>query len=403
MTHSQNPTGAGRRRAGPTVRLRFAAYYGALFLASGVLLLGITYVFVDRATSDQVVSVDEGDDAPTAVDPDVPVPGAGPREVYGLTGPEQAVLMHELLVQSALALGIMALGSFALGWIVAGRVLRPIRTITATTRAISASNLDERLALDGPDDELKELGDTIDGLLARLERSFESQRQFVANASHELRSPLARQRTIAQVALDDPLATVDTLRGAHDRVLAAGIEQERLIDALLILARGQAGLELAHDLDLRDAAEAVLHDRRRRIDDDRLQLNVDLKLAPIVGDPHLVGQLIGNLVENAIRHNHPGGTIEIVTPTRNGHGVLVVANTGPVVPSDAIDLLFQPFRRLGTGRTGHREGHGLGLSIVKAIAEAHDATLTIHAPIEGGLHIDVAFPAPALGAAVVGP
>jgi signal transduction histidine kinase len=304
------------------------------------------------------------------------------------------------------AVGIMSVLSVVLGWLVAGRVLRPLCTITATTRDTSATSLHKRLGLDGPDDELKDLGDTIDHLLGRLERAFDAQHQFVANASHELRTPLARQRTVVQVAPDDPAATVESLRTAHERVLAAGAQQERLIEALLSLARGQAGRDRRQPLDLAVVTETVFQGPSMVFGHEGLDLRAELAPAPTFGDAQLVEQLIANLVDNAIRHNRPDGSIRVITNTLGGHAVLVVTNTGPLVPADAVGQLFQPFQRLSTDRDSRGEGLGLGLSIVRAIADPHAATISVHPRREGGLEIEVTFPpasTPALPEPVSGP
>jgi len=307
---------------------------------------------------------------------------------------QHASELRQLLTYSGVALAIMAAISAGLGWLVAGRVLRPLRTITAAARDISATSLHRRLALDGPDDELKELGDTFDGLLTRLEASFAAQRQFVANASHELRTPLAWQRTLVQVALADPEADFDSLRAAHQRVLTSGAHQERILEALLTLSRGQAGLDKREPFDLATLAGHVLQARQSDAQDRQLAIHSALAPARTTGDPRLAERLIANLADNALRHNVPGGYIEIVTGTKNSRAVLSVINTGPVVPAEAVDRLLQPFQRLGTDRTGYGEGLGLGLSIVQAITQAHGATLTIRPQPSGGLHAEVSFPEP---------
>jgi signal transduction histidine kinase len=312
---------------------------------------------------------------------------------------QQDAQLHQLLVNSGIALGLMAGVSIVLGWMVAGRVLRPLHTITTAARHISVTSLHERLALEGPDDELKELGDTFDDLIARLERSFDAQRRFVANASHELRTPLARQRTVAQVALGDPEATVDSLRVAHERVLAAGAQQEHLIEALLTLARGQAGLVKHEPFDLAGLTSDVLLSRREEAQARELDLRDALAPAPLVGDPRLVERLIANLVDNAILHNVANGHISVTVGTRSGHAVFSIANSGPVVPVSEIDRLFQPFQRLEVERTSHGQGIGLGLSIVRAIAEAHDATLNVRSLPGGGLDVEVSLPVLAADAA----
>jgi signal transduction histidine kinase len=410
---------ASRRQAPRrTVRLRLTMLYGGLFLASGAALLAITYVLVVHATSGFIFKGQNGaagsivtsssQKAPPhtrAGETSLSAQGPGTR---GLTRQQleaqaraleaqaerqHASVLHQLLVQSGIALAAMALASIALGWIIAGRALRPLRTITTAARRISATSLHERLALDGPDDELKELGDTFDALLARLDASFRSQRQFVANASHELRTPLARQRTVAQVALGDPDATVDSLRAAHERVLVSGAQQERLIEALLTLSRGEAGLERREPLDLAELTDQVLIARHAAAERLGVDLRAALSPARVTGDPRLVERLIANLVDNALRHNVSGGHAEVATATRRGRAVLSVSNSGPAVPSGAVERLLQPFQRLGAERTTQGDGVGLGLSIVQAIANAHGAALELEPRAGGGLRIEVSFEA----------
>jgi signal transduction histidine kinase len=307
---------------------------------------------------------------------------------------EYAGVLHLLLSRSAVALALMALLSIALGWFMAGGVLRPLRTITVAAREVSADRLGDRLALSGPRDELRELGDTFDALLARLEASFRAQRQFIANASHELRTPLARQRVISQVALADPGATIETLRTAHERVLAAGVQQQQLIEALLTLARGQAGLDKPEPFDLAAVTRHVLVARQTDAKTRNVALHTALDPAPTAGSSPLAEQLAANLVDNALRHNVPGGRVDISTGMRNSRAVLSVLNTGPAVPAAALDRLFQPFQRLAADRTSRGEGLGLGLglSIVQAIADAHSASITARPQPAGGLLVEVTFP-----------
>ena len=296
-----------------------------------------------------------------------------------------------LAVVSVLALAVMAAVSMGLGWLIAGRVLRPLRTITTAARDISATDLHRRLALDGPDDEFKELGDTFDGLLARLDASFHSQRQFVANASHELRTPLARLKTLVQVTLADPNATPESLRAAHERVLASEEQLERLIEALLNLASSERDLDRREPVDLTAVTGRVLAGRRPEIERRGLQLNATLGPAGVEGNPQLVERLVANLIDNAIAHNLAGGRIDVTTATEAGQAVLSVANDGPVIGPEELDRLQQPFQRLGAARTNHGDGHGLGLSIVHAIATAHGATLAVRSQAAGGLHVTVRF------------
>ena len=411
-----------------TIRLRLTLIYGGLFLVCGAGLLAITYVLVDNTTAGYFSST--GRDgrtvagfvgtAPSAAKHGSPaqgleVSGNGPRSAAIKLPPAQAGAvthymeavaasqhaseMRQLLFYSGVALAIMAAISAGLGWLVAGRVLRPLRTITAAAKDISATSLHRRLALNGPQDELKDLGDTFDDLLGRLEASFRTQRQFVANASHELRTPLALQRTLVQVALADPDADAESLRAAHERVLASGAHQERILEALLTLTRGQAELAKRQPFDLATLAGHVLAARQSEAQDRQLTIRPALAPGPASGDPRLAERLIANLVDNALRHNAPGGHVEVVTGTSDSRAVLSVINTGPVVPAEAVDRLVEPFQRLGPDRTGHGEGLGLGLSIVQAIAQAHGAALTIHPRSSGGLHAEVSFPAlsPAVG------
>lgn len=378
-----------------TVRLRLTFLYGGLFLVCGAALLTVTYLLVSRSTP---VGIRSGSDVfPGPVPGDEPPPGMGAvikgsllKITKATAERQQDALMHQLLIQSGIALALMTVISIGLGWLVAGRILRPLRTITTAAREISATSLHQRLALDSPADELKELGDTFDELLTRLEASFKAQRQFVANASHELRTPLARQRTVGQVALADPEASVDTLRAAHERILVAGVQQERLIEALLALTRGQAGIDVREPFDLARLTGEVVDSRQAEAKTRNLTIHPKISAAPVAGNPRLTERLIANLVDNALRYNIPEGRIDVVTATANGHATLTVSNTGPQVPPGEISQIFQPFQRLGTTRTG--EGLGLGLSIVEAIATAHDATLTALARPEGGLSITIAFP-----------
>jgi signal transduction histidine kinase len=279
----------------------------------------------------------------------------------------------------------MAFASIWLGWLVAGRALQPLRTITTAAREISAGSLHKRLALAGPDDELKQLGNTFDELLARLEASFEAQRQFVANASHELRTPLTLERAQIEVALADPDASVETLTEMAQRVLATNEQQERLIEALLTLSRSQRGLDRHEPINLADVVEDAL----ATVDHSRLTVTSDLQPARTSGDPPLVERLAVNLVGNAVSHNVPRGWVSVRTATSNGRAVLVVENTGPLISPGEVDRLFQPFQR--RDRTG-ANGRGLGLSIVKSIAAAHDASVAAEPLADGGLRITVGFP-----------
>jgi signal transduction histidine kinase len=394
------PAQPARRLRPPrrTVRLKLTMLYGALFLICGAAPLGVTYFLVAKrlpvvetssgqvtvsgmSSSSEVCFAARAGGGGASTLPDI---GAlPPNGCAALLSAQRSDELDQLLIDSGIALAIMAAASIGLGWLVAGRVLQPLRTITTAARRISASNLHQRLALDGPDDELTDLGKTFNGLLARLERSFDAQRQFVANASHELRTPLARQRTLVEVALRDPDATVGSLQRAMRRVLATGEEQERLIEALLTLARSQRGLDRREPLDLGAVTGAAVSATEAEARDRGVRVNASLGAAPALGDQRLAGRLAANLVDNAVRHNVPGGWVEVVTGIRSGRSVLSVSNTGPVIPLEQVERLFQPFGRLAAARLG-RDGLGLGLSIVTAIAAAHDADLRARPLPAGG-------------------
>jgi signal transduction histidine kinase len=292
----------------------------------------------------------------------------------------------------AIALPLVVLLAVVGGWLIAGRLLRPLRAITATARDISASNLNRRLSLDGRDGEFAELGETLDDLFGRLEASFESQRHFVANASHELRTPLTAERTLLQVALADPDATAQTLRSACEQVLALEDQQERLIEALLTLATSEGGIEQWEPFDLAAVAWHVVTVRREEAEHRGVHVETRLAKAPTAGDPRLVESLVANLVDNAIRHNSGGGRVEISTAAAGSQATIRVRNTGPVIEPEQLGRLFQPFGRADGERIRHSGGHGLGLAIVQAIARAHGATLTPRAQPEGGLDVEVTFP-----------
>jgi signal transduction histidine kinase len=358
-----------------TARVRLTLLYGGLFVAAGAGLLTFVYVLYQRALSRLLVRI--------------------PRRLSGgpslAQRPVPAAAMHALLIQSAIALAVMAVVALALGWLVAGRVLRPLRKITATARRISATSLHERLALDGPDDEFKELADTLDGLLARLEAAFHAQRHFVASASHELRTPLTLDKVLLQVRLRDAGATVEQWRSTGRELLQSGQQKERLLEALLTLATSEVGVTHQLPVDLAEVTTASLRSAAPEIERRHLHLQATLSPAPLLGDPDLIERLIANLLDNAAHYNVPDGVIVITTACQDGGAVLSVANSGPVIPADEVDRLFQPFQRLATACAGNSDGHGLGLSIVRAIATAHGAALTAHAQPEGGLHINVRF------------
>lgn len=415
-----------------TVRLRLTALYGALFLVSGAVLLAITYgLAVGRPVIQQFHIVGGGGGVLKAVAGraggviracvagtlcttksrafTVPAPGpsappsplsptpASPGSVLfsnpivtSLPTPTEA---HHLLVVSVIALGIMALIAIGLGWLMAGRVLRPLRTMTATTRQISEVNLNERLAVEGPDDELKDLGDTINGLLGRLETAFEAQRRFVANASHELRTPLAMMRTSVDVARGKPQAPpeVEVLAGK----LEEGLNQaDRLLEGLLLLARAQRGaLGEVTAVALQDLVFAALVAEQDEIDRRHLAVLDGTVAGEVMGNETLLARLVANVVSNAVRHNVDHGMVIITNSARDGTASLVVDSSGPVLDEAAVRELAQPFHRLGPDRVADNNGAGLGLSIVRAIAGAHGGALRLQARPEGGLRVVIELPA----------
>jgi signal transduction histidine kinase len=369
--------------------------YGGLFLACGAVLLAVTYVLAEQAIAPggnvNLRGLSQAT-MPSGLSPFA----AGQFDALKLTLGKAIANsdLQQVLIQAPIALAIVTVVALALGWVVAGRVLRPLATISGAARRISASNLHERLSLRGPADELKSLGDTLDDLFARLEASFEAQRNFVANASHELRTPLTRERAMLQVALDDPDTTTETWRAVSREVLASNTEQESLIEALLTLASSQGGLDQREPVDMAAITSQALQARRPEVCNRGLRIETDARPAAVDGDPLLIERLAANLIDNAMRHNIPGGAVKVTTTTDGGRPVLSVASTGPVIPPADVVRLFQPFQRLQTRRAPDGQGHGLGLSIVRAIAAAHDATIEARALPAGGLAIEITFPLP---------
>jgi signal transduction histidine kinase len=347
---------------------RLAVLYTGLFLASGIVLLAIADI--------PLLTADHTTPRPTGR-----TPGPPPADV------QTAGNLPEVLRYSAVALVVLTLLSVVLGRLTAIRALRPLRDLTASARAISASTLPGRLRVDASYREFTELADTLDSLARRLAESFAAQQHFVANASHELRTPVAAQRTLLQVTLADPEATTDTLRTACQQALTLGEEQEHLIDALLTLAHGQRGIDRWEPIDLADLTRTVVLARGGQAEDRDIRLHTTLAPASVTGDPHLVASLVTNLVDNALQHNITGGAVDISTTA----GCVSIGNTGAVIHPDDVVRLFQPFQRHGADRTHRTGGHGLGLAIVAAIATAHGATLTAHARPRGGLDISVCF------------
>jgi signal transduction histidine kinase len=372
------------------VRLRLTILYGGLFLVSSAALLILTYVLMAQVFLEPSTTGGAG--------AGISDPGGIerlPPSAVNLPAQQQATTLHNFALGSAIALGAMAVVAIGLGWLMAGRVLMPLRTMTATTQRISEANLHERLAMRGPGDELKELGDTIDALLARLEGAFDAQRRFVANASHELRTPLTLERVMLETALADPDATAESLRATCEELLGTSRQQEQIIQALLTLARSQRGLEYRESFDLAVMAAEVLSARSGQAERWGLRVGTTLASAITIGDPRLAELLVTNLVDNALRHNVANGWIEVATARRVGRCVIRITNSGPIISPGGVDRLFQPFQRGGQERTTRADdgGLGLGLSIVDAIATAHGAVIRGRAQPAGGLDVEIAFPA----------
>jgi signal transduction histidine kinase len=403
------------RRSGLSIRLKLTLLYGGLFLLAGAGLLTVNYALVrsqftlpfgirvqgqgpigtelpqiTRAAGGDVLIVQELADGGRFV-----VRAPDPEALETLRRKLKEATLNQLLTQSLVALAVMAVASIGLGWLVAGRVLRPLAAITAAARRLEGSTLHERINLQGPQDELKELADTFDQMLGRLDAAFETQRRFVANASHELRTPLTIARTEVDVALADPGAGAGELRAMAGRVLEANRRSERLIEGLLTLARSERQLRAAEPLDLAMAAADALSVAAPEVDRLGLRVSRVLGAGPVAGDRTLLERLVANLVENAVRHNRPGGWVEVDTGRAGPLAVVRVANGGPPVSPDEVAALFEPFRRLHPDRTASDQGAGLGLSIVRSVATAHGGTATAKALPDGGLEVRVELPAAA--------
>lgn len=394
------------------MRLRLTLVYGALFAASGVVLLAITYLLFRGSRPFVLVDGDPG------------------GRLRAFARQQQAAMLENLLLQSLIALALMTVISFLLGWMVAGRMLRPLRTMNTTLQRISAQNVHERLALPGPRDELRDLADTVDGLLERLHSALDAQKRFVANAAHELRTPLTLERALLEESLLHRDSDTPSMRSIMERLLDLSRQQGRLLDSLLTLAKSEGGLDHREPLDLAEVAERAMRTMGEtgpgtdgnnpgagpsagmeadgnspmagaatgsRADGKpsgagrpHPRFVTEIGHAPTTGDPALVERLVTNLLDNAVCYNVPGGRVEISTRTEGGKAVVSIANTGPAIPAEQVQRLFEPFQRLD--RTRADDHHGLGLSIVRAIAAAHNATLTANARPQGGLSVEIRFP-----------
>ncbi|MGW1778320.1 sensor histidine kinase [Streptomyces sp. NPDC002143] len=386
----------------PTIRIRLTLLYGGMFLIAGILLLSIIYLLAAQAinTGNQPpFKIVDGNQVSitSAYCPAVNNATNVPLDTFNsaisncIDNRRQAAL-DNLLSRSLLALLGLAIIAFAFGYAMAGRVLSPLGRITRTARAVAGSDLSRRIELDGPDDELKELADTFDDMLERLQRAFTAQQRFVGNASHELRTPLAINRTLLEVHLSDPGAPVE-LQQLGKTLLATNERSEQLVEGLLLLARSDNQIVERKPVDLAEVAEQAIDQVHGEAAAKGVVIRGEQKPAVVQGNGVLLERIALNLVQNAVRYNVPeGGWVEVTTEVQHGQAVLVVSNTGPVVPAYEIDNLFEPFRRLRTERTGSDKGVGLGLSIVRSVARAHGGHIAAQPREGGGLVMRVTLP-----------
>ncbi|MFH8788837.1 sensor histidine kinase [Streptomyces roseoverticillatus] len=383
----------------PTIRIRLTLLYGGMFLMAGVLLLTIIYLLAADALT-------QGNQLPfrilnanvetSASCRSLPQGSATNSDAFmnGLRlcmEHQRAIALDGLLKRSLLALLGLAVIAFAFGYAMAGRVLSPLGRMTRTARRVAATDLSRRIELGGPEDELKELSDTFDEMLDRLERAFTAQQRFVANASHELRTPLAINRTLLEVTLSDPGAPPE-LQQLGKTLLATNERSEQLVEGLLLLARSDNEIVDRKPVDLAEVASRALDQTRSEAQGKGVELRGTRQPAVVQGNGVLLERIALNLVQNAVRYNAPDGWVEVTTEAQPGQAVLVVENTGPVVPAYELDNIFEPFRRLRTERTGSDKGVGLGLSIVRSVARAHGGRITAVPREGGGLIMRVVLP-----------
>ncbi|MFF3942591.1 sensor histidine kinase [Streptomyces phaeofaciens] len=391
----------------PTIRIRLTLLYGGMFLIAGILLLSIIYLLAAQAISTgnqppfKIVNLGVSDEIKVS-SADCPAVNHANATSLTLTqfntaisaciDHQRQVALDNLLSRSLLALLGLAVIAFAFGYAMAGRVLSPLGRITRTARAVAGSDLSRRIELDGPDDELKELADTFDDMLERLQRAFTAQQRFVGNASHELRTPLAINRTLLEVHLSDPGAPME-LQQLGKTLLATNERSEQLVEGLLLLARSDNQIVERKPVDLAEVAEQAVDQVHAEAQAKGVTIRGEQKPAVVQGNGVLLERIALNLVQNAVRYNVPeGGWVEVTTEIQHGQAVLVVSNTGPVVPAYEIDNLFEPFRRLRTERTGSDKGVGLGLSIVRSVARAHGGHIAATPREGGGLVMRVTLP-----------
>lgn len=386
-----------------TIRGRLTVLYGGLFFLAGTVLLALTYLLVRQGLNSRLgvdtnlAGVQLGANLSGG---SVELPDGTQVNFSDLAAlvreREQATrdaVLGNLLTQGGVALVGVGLVALAFGWLLARRALQPVHRITETARRIGRADgrgLHERIPAVGPRDEVAELATTFNAMLERLDRSFDGQRRFVANASHEMRTPLAVQRALIEITTTRPGTSADA-KQLGDGLLEVNVRHENLIDGLLTLADSQNELIETVPVDLADVAARALE--VTRASDVRTE-EPSLSPAPVLGDPVLLERLAHNLVENAVRHNKPGGWLRVTTSTRDGAAVLEVTNTGPVIRAYEVSTMFEPFRRLDRERVNGDRGFGLGLSIVRAITHAHGGEVTATPRTEGGLTMTVTVPVP---------
>ncbi|MEE1665837.1 sensor histidine kinase [Streptomyces sp. NPDC003631] len=380
----------------PTIRIRLTLLYGGMFLIAGILLLSIIYLFAAHALnvgSDLPFKILSGQVASDTCNfPSSPTANELNNAMNACVNEQRQHALDNLLSRSLLALLGLAVIAFAFGYAMAGRVLSPLGRITRTARAVAGSDLSRRIELDGPDDELKELADTFDDMLERLQRAFTAQQRFVGNASHELRTPLAINRTLLEVHLSDPGAPVE-LQQLGRTLLATNERSEQLVEGLLLLARSDNQIVERKPVDLAEVAAQAVDQVHAEAEAKGVELRGDRAPAVVQGNGVLLERIALNLVQNAVRYNIPkDGWVDVTTQLQHGQAVLVVANTGPMVPAYEIDNLFEPFTRLRTERTGSDKGVGLGLSIARSVARAHGGHITAQPREGGGLVMRVVLP-----------
>ncbi|MEU1280024.1 ATP-binding protein [Streptomyces sp. NPDC005805] len=383
----------------PTIRIRLTLLYGGMFLIAGILLLSIIYLFTAQVLNVTIADLPfklvRGEVQPTTSWCRLPGSVTGEEFNDAVTSclqHQKDMALDDLLRRSLFALLGLSIIAFAFGYAMAGRVLSPLGRITRTARRVAGSDLSRRIELDGPDDELKELADTFDEMLERLERAFTAQQRFVANASHELRTPLAINRTLLEVHLSDPGAPVE-LQQLGKTLLATNERSEQLVEGLLLLARSDNQIVERKPVDLAEVASRAIDQVHAEAEALGVEIRGERESAVVQGNGVLLERIALNLVQNAVRYNVPeGGWVEVSTETAQGQAVLVVSNTGPMVPAYEIDNLFEPFRRLRQERTGSDKGVGLGLSIARSVARAHGGRIIAEPREGGGLVMRVTLP-----------